>query len=61
LFYFQGAILGGLIVRKFDLHVEGCIRLILIASVVTISGIGVLLIIKCPGEPSIGIDIKNQA
>ena len=47
--------------RKFDLHIEGCIRLILVASMITITGIGVLLIVKCPGEPSNGIDIKNQA
>jgi hypothetical protein len=55
-----GAILGGFIVRKFDLHKEGCIRIILGGSSIAIIGIAVLLLIKCPAEPSYGIDKTTQ-
>lgn len=56
-----GAILGGLIVKKFNLQVEGCVRLIIFSSIVVISGLFVLLFVKCDGPLSVGIDVNTQA
>ena len=55
-----GAILGGIIVRKFDLGIEGCTRLIIASSIVVIGGIFVLLFVKCDGQSSVGIDLASQ-
>jgi hypothetical protein len=56
-----GAILGGIIVRKFDMGIEGCVRLIMISSGVVVSGIFVLLFVNCDGLASVGIDVDTQA
>ncbi len=55
-----GAILGGFLVKKFDWHIKGCIRLILVGSTVVIVGIVIALFIQCNGTPSIGINTNTQ-
>jgi solute carrier organic anion transporter family, member 3A len=55
-----GAVLGGILVKKFDLFIEGCTRLIIGGSIVVITGIFLLLFIKCTSQPSVGIDLKNE-
>lgn len=56
-----GAILGGALVRRFNMAVEGCVRLILISSVIVITGIFVLLFVDCDGPLSVGIDPTTQS
>ena len=56
-----GAILGGFLVRKFDLYIEGCTRMIILGSVVVIAGVFVLLFIRCDGPASAGIDLAQQS
>ena len=56
-----GAILGGFLVRKFDLYIEGCTRMIILGSVVVIAGVFVLLFIRCDGTASAGIDLVQQS
>lgn len=55
-----GAILGGIIVRRFNLYIEGCTRLIMLSSTVVVAGICVLLFIRCEGTASYGIDTSQQ-
>lgn len=55
-----GSILGGVIVRKFNLYIEGCTRLIIASSTIVVAGIFVLLFIKCENVPSSGIDLATQ-
>ena len=55
-----GAILGGVIVRKFNLGIDGCVRLIMVSSGVVITGIFILIFVNCNGPPSIGIDSNTQ-
>ncbi|CAF0877365.1 unnamed protein product [Brachionus calyciflorus] len=55
-----GAVVGGLLVKKFNLYIEGCVRLVILSSCVTIAGIFVLLFIRCETSPSLGIDIAKQ-
>lgn len=54
-----GSIVGGFIVKKFKLYIEGCVRLILISSCFTLGGIFILVFVRCDTSPSIGIDEKN--
>lgn len=56
-----GSILGGLIVKKFNLGVKGSIRLIFISLTLTLFGIGSLLLIRCDGTQSIGIDNQTKS
>jgi hypothetical protein len=51
-----GAILGGFIIRKFNLDIEGCTRLIMVGSGLVLGGIFALIFIKCQGPASLGID-----
>ena len=55
-----GALLGGFLVKKFDLFIEGCTRLIMLSSTVVVAGICVLLFLKCDGAPSKGIDLEKN-
>jgi len=55
-----GAIVGGIIVKKYDLEVKGIVRLIMIGSTVVLIGVGCLIFIKCEGKPSIGIEIPGE-
>ncbi len=54
-----GALLGGVIVRKFDLYIEGCTRLIMLSSIVVVAGICILLFVKCEGTVSYGINTAS--
>lgn len=56
-----GAILGGALVRKFNMGIEGCVRLIMVSSAIVITGIFVLLFVDCEGPISIGIDPATQS
>jgi hypothetical protein len=49
-----GAILGGLIVKKFSLEVIGSARLILGSSTVVLAGILITTLIRCETTTSIG-------
>lgn len=55
-----GAIAGGFIVRRYDLFIEGCTRLIMLSSTLVVAGICVLLFIKCDATISFGIDSSSQ-
>jgi hypothetical protein len=55
-----GAIFGGLVVNKMKLFIGGCTRLILISSIVVVTGIFVLIFIRCENPPSSGIDLATQ-
>lgn len=55
-----GAILGGILVRKFNMGIEGCVRLIMISSSLVVMGLFVLLFIDCTGPVSVGVDKPNQ-
>lgn len=56
-----GAILGGIIIRKYDLQVEGCVRLIMLASIIVLAGVLSLLFVTCAGPPSMGIDLTTSS
>jgi MFS family permease len=55
-----GAVLGGFIVRKFNLDIEGCTRLIMISSILVLGGIFALIFFKCDSIASAGIDSINN-
>jgi len=55
-----GSIVGGLIVKKFDLNIEGCTRLIIVSSIFVIAGIFALLFVICDGKPTKGIDEASR-
>jgi membrane-associated HD superfamily phosphohydrolase len=55
-----GAIAGGLIIKKFKLYIEGCTRMIIVASIVVICGIFGLIFVRCDGPVTSGIDTHSQ-
>jgi hypothetical protein len=56
-----GSILGGFIVKKFNLGVKGSIRLIFVSLTLTLFGIGSLLLIRCDGTQSLGINNETKS
>ena len=56
-----GVLFGGLVVKRFNLHIEGTTRLIMSATCLVIGGLFILLFIRCQASPSIGIDSSSLA
>lgn len=56
-----GAVLGGFVVKKFDLEIEGCTNFIMFNSTVAVAGLLVILFIRCEGPVSNGIDLSTKS
>ncbi len=52
-----GAILGGLVVQKLDLDIEGCTNLIMLNSAIAVACLLVILLVPCEGRVTSGIDL----
>jgi len=55
-----GAVLGGWLVKKFNLNIEGCSNMIVISSILVAGLIVLIFIVRCEGKISDGIDLKTQ-
>lgn len=55
-----GAVLGGLVVKKFELEIEGCTNFIMFNSIVAVAGLLLVLFIRCEGPVSNGIDLSTK-
>lgn len=56
-----GAIIGGWIVYKFNLDIEGCTNLFMINSIVVAGFIFLMLFVHCDGDISDGIDLTSNS
>ena len=56
-----GALVGGYLVKRFNLDIEGCTRLLMLSSALVLVGIFVLLFVRCSGTSSRGIDSSTQS
>jgi organic anion transporter 5A len=55
-----GAVLGGWLVKKFNMNIEGCSNMIMISSIVVTGLIVLIFLVRCEGKISDGIDLQAQ-
>ena len=55
-----GAVIGGFLVKKLKLGLQGCTNLILLNSFLGVCCVLVLLLIRCDNEISIGVDLTTK-